>query len=366
VLRSPTSRFVIGTDPFAMAPRRDPYARLGKQSFLAVALTFSCVAVAASIGLPVLAAQSGGHAPAQTPQSAVATARQRVRELEQQLVSVQDAASASASVYSSANARVALLTEEIRTNRAELAQTKIDIVSARAALRQRVLTLYADPPPSVMEVLLMSGSIPSALDSYDLMQHIAGQDSALVNQFTADRDRLTTLGQSLHSDAQSAIADRAIAAQNLAQLRGLAQQRSGLLATATGVLNQAEASAAQVAAVAQASARAKAAASANASSHQIVGSLPHSGGHVSPPGSVSFPTGLSGILARIAACESGGNPAAISPSGLYRGMYQFTYSTWASVGGSGDPAAASAAEQTMRAAILYQRSGPGQWPVCGA
>lgn len=349
-----------------MAPRCDPYARLGKQSFLAVALTFSCVAVAASVGLPMLAAQSGGHAPAQAPQSTVAVARQRVRDLEQQLVNVQNAASASASVYSTANARVALLTEEIRTNRSQLARTKIDIASARAALRQRILTLYADPPPSVMEVLLMSGSIPSAIDSYDLMQHIAGQDSAIVNQFTSDRDRLTALGQSLQTDAQSAIADRAIAAQNLSQLRGLAQQRSTLLDAATGVLNHAEASAAQVAAVAAESARAKAAASAHASSHQIVGSLPHPRGHVSSPGSVSFPTGLTGALARIAACESGGNPAAISPSGLYRGMYQFTYSTWASVGGTGDPAAASATEQTMRAGILYQRSGPGQWPVCGA
>jgi hypothetical protein len=47
-------------------------------------------------------------------------------------------------------------------------------------------------------------------------------------------------------------------------------------------------------------------------------------------------------------------------------MFQFTYATWASVGGTGDPAAASAAEQEMRAAILYRRDGPGQWPVCGA
>ena len=70
-------------------------------------------------------------------------------------------------------------------------------------------------------------------------------------------------------------------------------------------------------------------------------------------------------LERIAQCESGGNPRAVNPTGAYRGKYQFSYSTWASVGGSGDPAAASESEQDMRAAILYSRTGPSSWPVCG-
>jgi peptidoglycan hydrolase-like protein with peptidoglycan-binding domain len=73
----------------------------------------------------------------------------------------------------------------------------------------------------------------------------------------------------------------------------------------------------------------------------------------------------SGSLQRIAQCESGGNPRAIGGSGRYRGKYQFSYQTWRSVGGSGDPAAASEAEQDRRAAALMQRGGSGQWPVCG-
>lgn len=70
-------------------------------------------------------------------------------------------------------------------------------------------------------------------------------------------------------------------------------------------------------------------------------------------------------LQAIAQCESGGNPSAIGGGGLYRGLFQFNRQTWASVGGAGDPAAASVAEQYKRAAILYARSGAGQWPVCG-
>ena len=71
-------------------------------------------------------------------------------------------------------------------------------------------------------------------------------------------------------------------------------------------------------------------------------------------------------LEAIAACESGGNPTAVSANGTYRGKYQFSYATWAAVGGSGDPADAPEAEQDYRATLLYGRSGPGQWPVCGA
>lgn len=79
------------------------------------------------------------------------------------------------------------------------------------------------------------------------------------------------------------------------------------------------------------------------------------------PGGVSQAT-----LDTIAACESGGSPTAVSSDGTYRGKYQFDYGTWASVGGSGDPAAASEAEQDYRAALLYTQSGSSPWPICGA
>jgi TolA-binding protein len=78
------------------------------------------------------------------------------------------------------------------------------------------------------------------------------------------------------------------------------------------------------------------------------------------PGGVSIET-----LEAIAACESGGDPTAVSAGGTYRGKYQFDYGTWESVGGHGDPAAAPEAEQDYRAALLYSRSGSSPWPVCG-
>ena len=70
------------------------------------------------------------------------------------------------------------------------------------------------------------------------------------------------------------------------------------------------------------------------------------------------------VMEAIAACESGGNPATDTGNGFY-GKYQFTLETWNAVGGSGNPAQASEAEQDRRAAMLYAQSGASPWPVCG-
>lgn len=72
-----------------------------------------------------------------------------------------------------------------------------------------------------------------------------------------------------------------------------------------------------------------------------------------------------GGLARIRNCESSGNYGAVSANGKHRGAYQFDRQTWAAVGGSGDPAAASPGEQDRRAAILYRQRGSSPWPSCG-
>ena len=73
----------------------------------------------------------------------------------------------------------------------------------------------------------------------------------------------------------------------------------------------------------------------------------------------------SATLAKIAACESSGNPAAVSASGQYRGKYQFSRETWREFGGTGDPAAAPESVQDAIAAKLLAARGTQPWPICG-
>src|SRR3954447_16028856 len=70
------------------------------------------------------------------------------------------------------------------------------------------------------------------------------------------------------------------------------------------------------------------------------------------------------ILQKIAKCESGGNPHAVSPSGRYRGKYQFDMQTWHAYGGRGDPIDASESTQDRVAIRLYKARGTKPWPNC--
>src|SRR4051812_11776137 len=70
-------------------------------------------------------------------------------------------------------------------------------------------------------------------------------------------------------------------------------------------------------------------------------------------------------FSNIRQCESGGNYSTNTGNGFY-GAYQFTQSTWSSLGYSGRPDQAPPATQDAAARALAARSGLGQWPVCGA
>lgn len=95
-------------------------------------------------------------------------------------------------------------------------------------------------------------------------------------------------------------------------------------------------------------------------------------GHYGAPARVDhavhyhFGRGTLGAKAlRVARCESGFNPRAISPAGRYRGLFQFDRSTWKANGGRGDPVRATPVEQARVARVTWRRRGWSPWPICG-
>ena len=75
----------------------------------------------------------------------------------------------------------------------------------------------------------------------------------------------------------------------------------------------------------------------------------------------------SGMWGKIAQCESGGNPRAVSPNGLYRGLYQISASTWAAYGGTSyaaRPDLASPSQQLAVAQKIQLGQGWNAWPTC--
>lgn len=85
-----------------------------------------------------------------------------------------------------------------------------------------------------------------------------------------------------------------------------------------------------------------------------------------PPAGVNSAGVTAGpLLQAIAQCESGGDPTTNTGNGFY-GKYQFTLSTWQSVGGTGLPSDAPEAVQDALAAKLLAQQGTSPWPVCGS
>lgn len=79
----------------------------------------------------------------------------------------------------------------------------------------------------------------------------------------------------------------------------------------------------------------------------------------------SFSGDFAAALAKLRACEAGGNYAN-KKNPLYRGAYQFSYSTWGNKYGIYDPADATPAQQDQAARELYVRRGWQPWPHCGS
>jgi peptidoglycan hydrolase-like protein with peptidoglycan-binding domain len=99
---------------------------------------------------------------------------------------------------------------------------------------------------------------------------------------------------------------------------------------------------------------------ARGASYSTGGSAPSSPSSSGDGSRVKLPP----VLKKIAQCESGGNPRAISRSGRYRGKFQFDQATWEAAGGSGDPAAAPESTQDRIALRLYRKRGTAPWPNC--
>ena len=60
------------------------------------------------------------------------------------------------------------------------AQTQKDLEASRKVLAERLRALYASPDPSLVEVLISSGSITAAADQIDLLDRVGQQDAHVV------------------------------------------------------------------------------------------------------------------------------------------------------------------------------------------
>ena len=89
--------------------------------------------------------------------------RAQIRALEAEVMSIDGRATAAADAHAAARARVAELRQRIRDNTASLKIARASHREAQERLAQRLVALYAEEPPSFIELLMSSGSISTKL-----------------------------------------------------------------------------------------------------------------------------------------------------------------------------------------------------------
>jgi peptidoglycan hydrolase CwlO-like protein len=307
-------------------------------------------------------------------------ARAQVRALEAELVRLEAEAGGAAAAHAAAQERADAVRERIRQTTAALAEAREAHEVAVARLSDRLVALYVEEPPSFVEVVLSSGGLSDAADTQAALDLVSESDGRIVSALETTKARLARTRAELVGQREEADAALREAGARLAQMEDLLRSRRAVLQQAAATLDRLVAQERRRESAAAARERAAAIDAGGREVEEAVrrraetgtAPAPSTGAPAAPTppaapgGAPSVPGGPSQeVLDRIAACESGGNPRAVSASGQYRGKYQFDPGTWRGVGGTGDPAAASEAEQDMRAAMLYAERGPAPWPVCG-
>lgn len=261
-----------------------------------------------------------------------------------------------------------LTAESSRLGEQDTALTS-ELVTSRQRLRDYAVAAYIDGGQSAIFRASLSWEKASALSWQSTIS--IGQSSSAnqaAKRFEALKATTAPVRASLAEQLEAAASELVFAQFDAIQAAAFERDAEAELAAAQRQQEQAKAAAAQAAADAASAAAAQ-------QTQENLRQSPTGGSEIpqdplSPPAEnfalMGNPSAQeSATLARIRRCESRGNYSILSASGRYRGAYQFDFTTWRGVGGSGDPAAASPPEQDYRALLLLRLRGTRPWPICG-
>ncbi|HMN99383.1 MAG TPA: NlpC/P60 family protein [Miltoncostaeaceae bacterium] len=186
----------------------------------------------------MLALLAFGAGIATTEPAAIEAKRAEVSRIQAELDSINGQVEQAAEAYNGARYELGQVTDRIDANERQSVQTQKDLVATRQVLSQRLRALYASPDPSLIEVLIDSGSITAAADQMQLLDRIGQQDAQVVGGLRVQKARLAELKVQLEKDRATAAAAVQAREREKARVESLLSQRQQVLDGASADLRQ--------------------------------------------------------------------------------------------------------------------------------
>ena len=273
----------------------------------------------------------------------IGTAKAELQALHDRIVVGAGHIRALTGAFEAATARADVLSEQVRSDQAQVARLHNVAAVTATALRADAIISYTGGAAGASPV--GAGSSDPAVRA-EYLEVAAGDLSDAVDQYRTQEAQVATAESSLATELRASQA--AEEATDRARQEALAEAASvqAQLSSVQGQLQTLEAD--------------QAAAEARASQ-----GFPVNGGLVAVVRDVVSNGGAGGVWLQLRECESGNNYRADTGNGFY-GAYQFSPQTWANLGYPGRPDLEPPAMQDQAAQKLQQEAGWGQWPACSA
>ena len=261
---------------------------------------------------------------ATTEPAAIEAKRAEVARIQSELDSINTQVEQAAEAYNGARYELGQVNDRIDANERQSVQTEKDLVATRKVLAERLRALYASPDPSLVEVLINSGSITAAADQMQLLDRVGQQDAQVVGGLRTQKAKLAELKAQLEKDRAKAAEAVQSREQEKARVESLLQQRQQVLDGASaelrGLIQAEKEREAREAAAQAALARQRAAAASSASSGTTVAPSTASAGTPSDSGSSGGSSSGGSAPASTPLPSGSGNAAAASVAMQYLGV----------------------------------------------
>ncbi len=257
--------------------------------------------------------------------------RAQVKKLQAQLDAIGSRVEVAAERYNGARWKLGVIRTRLKKNQRVLVQAIDDLHTSQRILGDRVDALYRRPEPSLVEVLVSSGSLTAAVDGIDAIERAGSQDAQVVGRMRVFRNRTIRVRLALTNDRAAANVEVTKAAAERQRVEAIMAERRQVLQNARADLRQAiadEAARQRAVALAAASAQRSAAASGYT---PFKGPLPSGAGNAA---AVRIAMSFQGVPY----VWGGASPSGFDCSGLLSYAYaqigksvpHYTYAIWSS------------------------------------